>query len=918
MRSKNLHELVLSAAARWGKRPAFRHVYGGKVRELAYEDLPRLTFLFAQALVARGVKEGDRVVLCADNCPEWVIACLSIMRLGATVVPVDSRSRQADIELVAEKVKPALFILGRMQFGLLRETLDESRIVLLDQFLASITTTDGDRPSLIFKSIGSDTPALIVFTSGTSGVAKGVVLTHANIAANVEAITERFRVDNTDRLLSILPLSHMFEFTAGLIGPLEKGACMVYSRLRGPDQLRELLRVERINVLIGVPAIYQNVLKAIEARIAQLPKNAQMQANIARKVVSSGVGGTQMSSMVMGQILREFGGTIKFWAAGGAPVPAELVKGLASFGIPVLAGYGLTEASPIVAANTHTANRPGSVGKPLRNVEVKIRPLESSDKDAETPVGTPGEILVRGTNVMSGYFDDEEATAQVLKDGWLYTGDVGHVDNDGFLYVTGRIKSTIVTSGGYNIHPEELERALEQSPMIKESCVFGVQSDLGEQAHAIIVAAPAVADKATDKEYFRAEIARCFADLAEYKRLAGFEIFQGELPRTRTNKIQRSKAAEMYEGLRANAPVSTGSEIPKLDADGEMVLESVAEVMDPTTVTKLGTDGITPRSALCADLGIDSFARLELAVRLEQKFQFDLPEEALNDVQTLEELVTLVKSRKQRGSASTAEVPQSESANFDALMALYSSFAEPGSAQAKRLATAVMPWPHGRPIISEITIGETQIAQTARQSIVAALRLVLAGYNRFERIGREKLEIKPPYIVVANHTSHIDTAALFASFPLRLVPIVHPVAATDTFFNNRVSAEISTNVLNAVPFDRYGDFETSLLACKTVLQRGEILIIFPEGTRSMTGRTGPFRSGVSQLAISVGCPVVPAYIQGGVDVLPKKGRVPKPGKLRVVFGDALHPPPATTDLHQIQEFTKKLEEAVARLGESLS
>lgn len=903
MRTAVLHEVVLAAAARWGKRPALRHIYGGKSREIFYENLPRLTYLFAEALARRGVKPGDRVVLCADNCPEWVIACIAALRLGATVVPVDSRSRQSDVEMVAEKVKPVLFVLGRLQFGLLRETLDEARVLLLDEFLNGVTrdTADGGaRPFIDFRHVSEDTPALIVFTSGTSGVSKGVVLTHANIAANVKEIVKRFRVDNTDRLLSVLPLSHMFEFTAGLIGPLVKGACMVYSRLRGPDHLRELLRVERINVLIGVPAIYQNVLKAIETKIAAMPNEKQQQVAIARKLVGSNIGGSALNNVIMQDVLRELGGNIKFWAAGGAPVPAEVVTGLASFGIPVLAGYGLTEASPIVAANTHAANRPGSVGKPLDNVEVRI---------AEN-----GEILVRAPSVMHGYVDDPKATEEVLKDGWLYTGDVGRLDEDGYLYVTGRIKSTIVTAGGYNIHPEELEYALEQSPLIKEASVFGLQTSTGEQPHGIIVPSADHIDKANDKDFFRAEIARCFADLAEYKRLAGFEVYSGELPRTRTNKIQRSKAAELYQQLLENNGAGIPpQEPPAFDEHGASLRDVVMEILAPDVAARVANKPVGLKTTLAGELGIDSFARLELTLRLEQKFDVELPDDAVNDVQTIDELINLVRSRQGKSGDSSGDVVNCESNNFDTLMQRYAQLMPEGSPQAQRLMTSVASWPFGKPIGAEIKLEQKGVVLEARKGLVTGMRLFLRMYNGYEAIDKEKLKIAPPYILVANHTSHIDTAALFAAVPREWIGLIHPVAASDTFYRNKISAEISANVLNAVPFDRYGDFEHSMAECRAVLERGEILLMFPEGTRSMTGSIGPFRSGAAQLAIAVGCPVVPAFIEGGADILPKKARMLRPRKLRVVFGDALTPPPGPVDLQKVQEFTKQLEQAVIAL-----
>lgn len=900
MAKRNLHELILMAAAKWGHRPAFRHVYGGKVREIAFEDLPRLTFLFGQALFARGVRQGDRVVLCADNCPEWVIACISAFRLGITVVPVDARSRRADIELIAEKVNPALYLLGRLQYGTLRESLDESRVVLLDQILQPLAGEGAQKPYFDFKHISPDTTALIVFTSGTSGVSKGVMLSHANIEANVMAVATTFPIEPGDRMLSILPLSHMFEFTAGCMAPLVNGGCLVFSRLRGPEHLKQLLKVEKINALIGVPAIYQNVLKALETRIAAMEPGKQKTAAIARKIVGTGV---VPGSLLMKQVHDELGGRIKFWAAGGAPVAEDLVRGLSSFGITVLAGYGLTEASPIVACNMIGQNRPGSVGKPVQNVEVKI---------AES-----GEILVRGPSVMQGYVGDEAATNEVLKGGWLYTGDIGRIDDDGYLYVTGRLKSTIVTGGGYNIHPEELEYALEQSPMIKEASVFGVATDGGEQAHAILVPSKEYADRGGDKELFRTELARCFADLAEYKRLSGFEVYQGELPRTRTNKIQRTKAAELYETLRQNiSPVAT-AERPELTEEEIAICTALIDVMDQHVVESLHIDAKSLRlnASLAGELAVDSFARLELAVRLEQLFGVLIPEEAINDVQTVGELITLVKSQK-RDPSSDPDSVSCESNDFDSLMTLYSRMMPEGSGQARRLADAIVPWPHGRHVVPRFKLIERVPVQEARKTLIGSMRLMMQALYHFETFGTENLDISPPFVVVANHASHIDTACILAAFPLRLVPIAHPVAASDLFFRNRIAAELSANIINAVPFDRYGEFEKSMAECRSLLAKKQVLIIFPEGTRSTTGKVGAFRSGAAQLAIDAQCPVVPAFIEGSAAVLPKQAKMIRPaGKLRITFGTPIQPPPGEPDLRQIQQFTKVLQSAVIELGD---
>jgi long-chain acyl-CoA synthetase len=329
----------------------------------------------------------------------------------------------------------------------------------------------------------------------------------------------------------------------------------------------------------------------------------------------------------MNPVTKQLGGKIKFWAAGGAPVTKELVDGFAAIGIPVLAGYGLTEASPVVAANTRTDNRPGTAGRPLKNVEVRIDPLEpggdhpagqvdnESAKDNHPQSHQIGEIVVRGPSVMREYFEDEPATAIVLVDGWLKTGDLGFLDKHGFLHVTGRIKSTIVTAGGYNIHPEELERALEMSPAIKDACVFGLPGSLGEQAFAIVVPAKEFADRAEDHKFFQEEIARCLADVSEYKRLAGFEVYSGSLPRTRSRKIKRTDMPQLYRTLQQKRSSDNSPAVHEWDKDGLLVCETICSVLDPSRKNRTCAGDLLPSDVLTGDLGIDSFARLELAVR---------------------------------------------------------------------------------------------------------------------------------------------------------------------------------------------------------------------------------------------------------------------------------------------------------------
>src|SRR5271170_8347314 len=357
-RFKNIQELFLAASVRWSNRVAFRHIVDAKVRSVKYKDLSKLTYRCAQALWSRGVRRGDYIGICANNSPEWVIACIAAFRLGAIVIPLDARSRASEILPIIDHVSPKLILFGEKQYVQHSDRLPQARMELLSRLFE--TAQHPTLPQL--PSPSREDPALIVFTSGTSGASKGVVLTHGNILSNVVTVANAFEVTTDDRLLSVLPLSHMLEFTGGMAGPIHKGATIVYSHLRGPSHLKDLLKFENISVLLATPIVFQTLYAEIESQLEKLPRSAQIKIALTRKLVAQHAA---LGPLLLRDLHQQLSGKIKFWLAGGAHTPPELVQSLSSLGIKLLTGYGLTEASPIVAANTRTDNKHDGVGRPI-------------------------------------------------------------------------------------------------------------------------------------------------------------------------------------------------------------------------------------------------------------------------------------------------------------------------------------------------------------------------------------------------------------------------------------------------------------------------------------------------------------------------------------------------------------------------
>jgi long-chain acyl-CoA synthetase len=387
---------------------------------------------------------------------------------------------------------------------------------------------------------------VIIYTSGTTGRPKGVVLSHGNILSNVVSVKNAVRLNEHDVFLSVLPLNHTFECTAGLLAPLADGATVGYAPSLRPRELADSMRAVRPTVMLGVPLLYHKLLLGFDRAIKR--------SSAPRKIAARTLAGTSKClSPVFGALpgrvlLRGFRkkaglDRVRFLISGAAPLPTSVARGFRALGLKLIQGYGLTEASPVVAVNRPKAPRDETVGIPLAGVKISI----------DSPGGDGvGEILVRGDGVMLGYYRDPEETSKVLCEGWLRTGDLGWIDVDGHLHISGRSKNVIVSAAGKNIYPEELEDLLMTSLFIDEVLVVGrsVAEGMGHQPHAIVLPnRDAVArhsgvdlvdlQDATVLDMIRTEIRRLSVRLADYKKIRGFSIRDEEFPKTGTKKIKR-------------------------------------------------------------------------------------------------------------------------------------------------------------------------------------------------------------------------------------------------------------------------------------------------------------------------------------------------------------------------------------------
>ena len=476
-RPANLNELLDAGYRKYTDSPALGMA---SEKPLTYGQLHDRVFVLAALLRSSGVEYGDRIAILAENSHNWGIVYLAVVRLGAICVPILPDLPEADVHHILVEMECALVFLTQRQiekiydlklaFGrviTLDDYTDDSGIVEVTQFtdfLAEAMEKHGAElvaGSLEFPEVDSHDLASILYTSGTSGFSKAVKLSHANLCANAFSAAVSITLPPSAVFLSVLPISHTYEFSIGFIMPLIKGCCILYAgKTPTPMVLQKLCARERPHVMLVVPLIMEKIYKK---RIMPAVEQSTMLTLLCRFKT-----GRKLVYRTMGRKLLDFfGGRLEVMGIGGAALNPEVEVFLHDAGFPYLVGYGLTESSPLIAGGP--AGDPsislGSTGKPVPGVEVYIE-----DPDTQTGIG---EILARGPNIMQGYWNDSEASNETLThDGWLKTGDLGFVDELGNLHIKGRSKTVIVLSNGENVYPEAIEHKLNTYPFVVESLVI--------------------------------------------------------------------------------------------------------------------------------------------------------------------------------------------------------------------------------------------------------------------------------------------------------------------------------------------------------------------------------------------------------------------------------------------------------------
>jgi long-chain acyl-CoA synthetase len=527
-------QLLERNGVKYADKVAYQIKRDDQYRQYTYAQVAELAKRIQVKLASMGVGVGDRVALIAENRPEWPVSYLAITALGAVVVPLDALLKKEEITPLIADSEPKAFILSEKFLDYAKGTMVEGREIKMED----LDRLPGGAPPDNLVTL--DHLAAIVYTSGTTGSPKGVMLTQRNLLSNAIGGASCFALGPGDNFLSVLPLHHTFETTGGFLAPFYTGCRVTYAESLKSYNLLQNMQETGVTLMLGVPLLYQLLFDGIMRNVEEQGKTKLFSLLFALSRFSRNIIGINLGRKLFSVVHKKFGGKIRFLVSGGAAIDPGLVHSFDLMGFPLLQGYGLTESSPCLTLCTLQDNVIGSVGKPLADVQIKIA--------GDDPVG---EILGYGPNIMKGYYKRKDLTDKVIINGWLFTGDIGYLDETGHLFITGRSKDVIVTGSGVNVYPEELEFSLKKIPAFKEVCILGEKAREGvrrgtEQVVAVIHPNYELFEKqgkkndaAFIKQAIEAEVRKFNASVAEFKRVARTVVREQEFPKTRLLKIKR-------------------------------------------------------------------------------------------------------------------------------------------------------------------------------------------------------------------------------------------------------------------------------------------------------------------------------------------------------------------------------------------
>ncbi len=841
-----------------------------------YAELRRMAESVGRWLEEQGLQRGARCAILAENGERWVAAHLGTVAAGMVAVPFDTAFKMEQVAtLLGDSGSQVLFADQRhLETAQAAAQGKNIRIVLLTQgsgqesALPHLDAMFAAGPGkFVPAAVQLDDTAVLLYTSGTTSDPKGVVLSHDNLLAEIEAVFHYIDLGPRDAILGVLPLFHALAQMANLLLPLAAGTRVVYLESLNTTELLRALKERQITLFCCVPQFFYLIHDRILSQVQERGRLAGLAFRLLLAVSRAGRRlGLNPGKVFFAKAHDALGKNMRFLITGGSRFDPEIGHNLEALGFNILQAYGLTETSGGAFATPPTRIVMGSVGPPMRGVDVKIG---EAVEEEEGEGRASGEVLIRGRLVMKGYYRRLDATQAVLRDGWLHTGDLGYLDDDGNLFLTGRKKDVIVLSSGKNIYPEEVEAHYAKSSWIKEICVLGMESrpgePLSEHLHAVIVPNfDLLKEKkiVNTREVIRFDLDSLSAQLPGSKRILSYELWQEDLPRTTTRKLKRYEIRKMVRAGKAMMAATDAEPERELSAEDAAWLDEPdvrRAMMVVREHAKEKKERIHPADNLELDLGLDSMSRVELLVALEQELGAAVDDAVVSQVYTVRELVEAV-----RAGMGTAP-KRSAFAGWEGILATESTDPEVlAVAQPRPISTAT--W---------FFLG-------------SVANLLMRDLFHLKITGLEKLPRSGPFILSPNHQSFLEGPLLPAMMPWRVFRDLFYVGTSEIFGTG--FWRWLGRTFKLIPVDPDANLVPAMRAGAYGLKRGKILMLYPEGERSIDGVPRTFKKGAAILAAHLKVPIYPVALDGFHDAWPRGKRFQKFAPLKVAIGDPIYPP----------------------------
>ena len=887
MSENSFCQLIIDAAESHLDKVAMQ-IIGVEGTEYTYAEMLAAIRSIAYRLEKEGINFGDRVALIGENHPRWAIAYFGILFRGAVCVPIDPHGEVATIKIFFDNSEAKMAFIGEdfiKSFQEIEGLTDRKipAVVLQDIESNNNFQEFGDwakteRPVDFDKKETPAKPedlAVLMYTSGTTGTPKGVPLTHGNIYFETQGCQEVMNISESEVVLSVLPLFHVFAQVVNLWVVASAGGKICYVKELVPAELERAFKTKEITLLTGVPRIWYLFHKKIfdgvaaQSKVVQTLFKVMLKTNFFLRQKFN----INLGKKMFAKVHDGFGGKLDITICAGSRFDEQVAKDYYALGYSMIQGYGLTETTGAVSCTRFDDNVVGSVGKAVNYAETKLG--EPNEDGA-------GEVLIKGKMVFGGYYKNPEATKETFtEDGWFKSGDLGKLDDQGNLHIVGRSKDVIVLPNGKNIHPEDLEVFYSKTPVVEELAIIGVEDKSVGKAGAeklVAIVVPdfeylkreKIANSQVVLKYTLDDIGR---ELPEYQRVREYIVRAEPLPRTATRKVKRFILKKEFESGLISAGEPTESKTWELSETDKKLLDSNAgdAVISVIKQNVKDVEIVHPAMNLEIDLGLDSLGRAEVFAALEQAISAEFDGEQAAQALTIGDVVKLVESKigNQNSGGEILDTKLSWS---------------------KIVKQTDEDLPEIRPILQKKTLFSPFAFVVYKGFYLfwkLFTRLEVSGLENLETLSERKENTtengnQNSFLICPNHQSFLDPFILCSTYPYEVFTNTFHVGASEFFQSGAM--KFVAKMVNVVPINPDTQITKAMKASAIGLRNGKILNIYAEGERAFDGELHEFKKGAAILATELELPILPVALDGVHKVWARNSWKIRPAKVKIKFG----------------------------------